>query len=129
LLFWTVSNLTYFNNLPSDYPLDSCSVEWLILGRVLDTGVANPLLRRDALRSVTPVQGLYKLARNAKHRFKRRQSYARCLRVHGTPDCCLGWACVGKENFSRFCHGHPVRQSCVSALASRSRGNEFGVCT
>jgi hypothetical protein len=105
-LFWTVSNLTSFNNLPSDYPLDSRSVEWLILGRVL--------LRRDALRSVTPVQGLYKLARNAKSRFRRRQS---CAPFAGT------W-----RNRLLFGLGLRGQREFLSLLSRASRAGKLRVC-
>lgn len=56
--FWTVSNLASLNNLRFDYPLDPRSVEWLILGPVLDADVVNPVLSRDALRSATAVEAL-----------------------------------------------------------------------
>jgi hypothetical protein len=61
--FWAVFNLAPFNNLRSDYPLDSRSVEWLILDRIRDTDMVGCLLRRDASASVGAVKLRSKVSR------------------------------------------------------------------
>ena len=133
--FWTASNLASFNNLRFDYRLGSRSAEWLILGLVLDADMVNALLRRDALRSVTAVQALCEFSPSNldPKRNVPVQTSIMCSPLartrHG--QCSLGRVCVGKENFSRPCHGIcRVRESCVSAVERCCRrGNKFRVCT
>ena len=61
--FWAVFNLAPFNNLRSDYPLDSRSIEWLILDRIRDTDMVRCLLRSDASASVAAVKLRSKVSR------------------------------------------------------------------
>ena len=61
--FWAVFNLAPFNNLRSDYPLDSRSAEWLILDRIRDTDMVGCLLRSDASASVAAVKLRSKVSR------------------------------------------------------------------
>lgn len=46
--FWTVPNLASLNNFGFDYPLDRPSVEWLILGAVVNADMVTRVSRRDA---------------------------------------------------------------------------------
>jgi len=83
--FWTVSNPACFNDLRSDYPLNSPSVEWLNLGPRLDPDVVCRLLRR----SLTVTQAFDEFYRRnlpemPSTQFERPRTCAGVADLHGT---------------------------------------------
>ena len=132
--FWGAPTSAWLNDLRSDYPLNSPSVEWSYFGRRPDADTVRRFAARHASPSITVVRAFYvssrmNLARNATHPVQRRRSCAPdspdYMAQHG---CLFGWSLSSPRQFlcrhAEFCcaarnHLRSPSCSCRSKRISR----------